>query len=52
MNVYCDLYDLEMFEEFVLKIGIYWVFMLNDMVMMDFFSCEIEDGNVVDIYFK
>ena len=52
MHAYCDLHDLDTFEEMAEKIGQHWVTALSDMAMTDFLSQETEDGNVVDLYLK
>ncbi|MCY4181087.1 MAG: hypothetical protein OXD48_12600, partial [Litoreibacter sp.] len=52
LHAYCDLHDLDTFDEMAAKIGQHWVSALNDIVMNDFLSRETEDGNVVDLYLK
>ena len=52
LHAYCDLHDLDTFEEMADKIGQHWVSVLNEMAMNDFLSRDTEDGNVVDLYLK
>ena len=52
LHAWCDLHDLDTFEEMADKIGQHWVSVLNEMAMNDFLSRDTEDGNVVDLYLK
>ena len=52
MHDYCDVYDLDTFEEMADKIGEFWVTTLNDIALNDFLGRDTEDGNVVDLYLK
>ena len=47
IHAYCDLHDLDNFDELAEKIGQHRVNALFDMVLMDFLSRETEDGNIV-----
>lgn len=52
LHAYCDVHDLDTFDELADKISQHWVSTLNDIAMNDFLSRETEDGNVVDLYLK
>ena len=52
MGAYCELHDIDSFEELADRIGGHWVTTLNDMAMNDFLGRETEDGNAVDLYLK
>ena len=52
LHAYCDLHDLDTFDDIAAKIGEDWVSTLTDVAMMDFLSRETGDGNVVDHYLK
>ncbi|MCP4121890.1 MAG: hypothetical protein GY751_09070, partial [Bacteroidetes bacterium] len=53
MHAYCDLYEIDTFEELSEAIGDHWLTCLNDMAFNDFLSRETEEeGNIVDAYLK
>ena len=52
MGAWCQLHDIDSFEELADKIGGHWVTTLNDMALNDFLGRETEDGNAVDLYLK
>ena len=49
---YCEMHDLDTFEELFAKIGQHWTIQLTNIVFMDFLTRETDDGNVVDLYLK
>jgi len=51
-HAYCDLHDLDSFDELADMIGGHWVTTLNDSALNDFLSRDMEEGNVVDLYLK
>ncbi|MEQ9151964.1 MAG: hypothetical protein RLO06_10825 [Parvibaculum sp.] len=52
LHAYCDLHDIDDFEELADEIGAHWVAVLHDVAFNDFLSRETPDGNVVDLYLK
>ncbi|MDH3663796.1 MAG: hypothetical protein OEU92_27915 [Alphaproteobacteria bacterium] len=52
LNDYCDVRDIDSFEEMADDIGSHTLSTLRDIAFNDFLSRETEDGNVVDDYLK
>ena len=52
VGAYCDLNDIDRFEDLAAKIGGHWMNVLTDMALNDFLGRETDDGNVVDHYLK
>ncbi|MDE0407670.1 MAG: hypothetical protein OXN81_07385 [Alphaproteobacteria bacterium] len=52
MGAWCELHDIDSFDDMADRIGMHWVAVLNDMALHDFLGHETGDGNVVDLYLK
>lgn len=51
-HAYCDLYDIDEFDELADQIGPHWFDSLWDAAFEDFLSRDTEDGNVIETYLK